>query len=85
MRETPDPGLMRLYAAGNVSACVFGPGYPAGGATLGPAITFGYLAGRHLTERAATGSTGHPRKGAPLELNEKGRPRAVLPRRDNLG
>jgi succinate dehydrogenase/fumarate reductase flavoprotein subunit len=37
-----------LYAAGNVAACVFGPGYPAGGATLGPAITFGYLAGRHL-------------------------------------
>ena len=44
-----------LYAAGNVSACVFGPGYPAGGATLGPAITFGYLAGRHLaTQRATT-------------------------------
>ncbi len=37
-----------LYAAGNASASVFGPGYPAGGATLGPAITFGYLAGRHL-------------------------------------
>jgi succinate dehydrogenase/fumarate reductase flavoprotein subunit len=37
-----------LYAAGNVAACVFGPGYPAGGATLGPALTFGYLAGRHL-------------------------------------
>jgi len=42
-----------LYAAGNVSASVFGPGYPAGGATLGPAITFGYLAGRHLAARAA--------------------------------
>ena len=38
-----------FYAAGNVSASVFGPGYPAGGATLGPAITFGYLAGRHLS------------------------------------
>jgi len=42
-----------LYAAGNVAACVFGPGYPAGGATLGPAITFGYLAGRHLATRRA--------------------------------
>jgi succinate dehydrogenase/fumarate reductase flavoprotein subunit len=36
-----------LYAAGNAAACVFGPAYPGGGATLGPAMTFGYLAGRH--------------------------------------
>jgi 3-oxosteroid 1-dehydrogenase len=33
-----------LYAAGNVSASVFGPGYPGPGATLGPATTFGRLA-----------------------------------------
>jgi succinate dehydrogenase/fumarate reductase flavoprotein subunit len=37
-----------LYAAGNASACVFGPAYPGGGATIGPALTFGYLAGRHV-------------------------------------
>ena len=42
-----------LYAAGNVSACVFGPGYPGGGATIGPAIVFGTLAGRHAAQRAA--------------------------------
>jgi len=42
----PVPGL---YAAGNTAASVFGPGYPSGGATLGPALTFGYLAGRHLS------------------------------------
>jgi 3-oxosteroid 1-dehydrogenase len=39
----PIPGL---YAAGNTSACVFGRAYPGGGGTIGPALTFGYLAGR---------------------------------------
>jgi 3-oxosteroid 1-dehydrogenase len=42
-----------LYAAGNASACVFGPAYPGGGATIGPALTFGYLAGRHVATRPA--------------------------------
>ena len=42
-----------LYAAGNASACVFGPAYPGGGATIGPALTFGYLAGRHAATRPA--------------------------------
>jgi len=36
-----------LYAAGNVAASVFGPAYPGGGSTIGPALAFGYLAGRH--------------------------------------
>ncbi|MFI6815863.1 FAD-dependent oxidoreductase [Nonomuraea sp. NPDC050328] len=33
-----------LYAAGNVSAAVMGETYPGPGATLGPAMTFGYVA-----------------------------------------
>ena len=49
-----------LYASGNASASVFGPAYPGGGATLGPAMTFGYLAGRHVSgrERRAVGDEG---------------------------
>jgi 3-oxosteroid 1-dehydrogenase len=49
-----------LYAAGNVAASVFGPAYPGGGATLGPALTLGYLAGRHVAIRDRT-QEGQPR------------------------
>jgi succinate dehydrogenase/fumarate reductase flavoprotein subunit len=41
----PIPGL---YAVGADNGNVFGGGYPGGGSTLGPAATFGYIAGRHL-------------------------------------
>jgi 3-oxosteroid 1-dehydrogenase len=34
-----------LFAVGNNAASVMGPGYAGSGATLGPCITFGYLAG----------------------------------------
>jgi succinate dehydrogenase/fumarate reductase flavoprotein subunit len=37
-----------LYATGNDMASVMGGNYPGGGITLGPAMTFGYIAGRHL-------------------------------------
>jgi len=37
-----------LYAVGNDSASIMGGNYPGAGITLGPIMTFGYLAGRHL-------------------------------------
>lgn len=40
----PIPGL---YAAGADAASIFGGFYPAGGINLGPALAFGFIAGRH--------------------------------------
>jgi len=38
-----------LYAAGNAMGSVFGMTYGGAGGTLGPAMVFGYLAGRHAS------------------------------------
>jgi succinate dehydrogenase/fumarate reductase flavoprotein subunit len=45
----PIPGL---YACGNDRASVMGGAYPAGGITLGPVLTFAYLAAMHAADRA---------------------------------
>jgi hypothetical protein len=41
-----------LYAAGNIVAGLFGDAAPASGSTLGPGMTFGYLAGRAIARSA---------------------------------
>ena len=43
--KRPIPGL---YAAGNDALSIMGGAYPGPGITLGPAMTFGWLAARHL-------------------------------------
>ena len=38
-----------LYSVGNDAASIMGGNYPGGGITLGPAVTFGYIAARHIS------------------------------------
>lgn len=49
----PVPGL---YACGNDMNSVMGGHYPAGGITLGPAMTFGYIAAHHAAGVALDGA-----------------------------
>ena len=47
---SPIPGL---YAVGNDAQSIMGGVYPGPGITIGPAITFGYIAARHASRREA--------------------------------
>ena len=45
------PLIDGLYAAGNTSASVIGSVYAGGGSCIGPSVTMGYRAGRHLASK----------------------------------
>ena len=45
-----DSIVKNLYAVGNTSAAVMGRSYAGAGATIGPAMTFGYVAAKHIAD-----------------------------------
>ena len=56
LKENGEP-ILGLYAAGNSTASVMGRTYPGAGGTIGPALTFGFLAAEDAAERPANTST----------------------------
>jgi succinate dehydrogenase/fumarate reductase flavoprotein subunit len=56
LREDGTP-IAGLYACGNDMGSIMNGNYPGPGITLGPALTFGYIAGRHLAEGAGARTT----------------------------
>jgi glycine/D-amino acid oxidase-like deaminating enzyme len=49
-----------LYAVGNDALSVMGGTYPAGGITIGPAMTFGWIAARHMAGRTRSPNDSTP-------------------------
>ncbi|HEV2153666.1 FAD-dependent oxidoreductase [Bradyrhizobium sp.] len=64
LREDGSP-VAGLYACGNDMGSIMNGNYPGPGITLGPALTFGYIAGRHLAEGAVASVAPSAAAGTP--------------------
>jgi len=67
--DSQDRAIPGLYAVGADMASVMGGNYPSGGINLGPAMTFGFIAGRHAAadptrDAGAAATTRPPAAGA---------------------
>jgi len=52
--DTDGEPIAGLYAAGNDAASIMGGEYTGAGITLGPGLTFGYVAANHIADQVAT-------------------------------
>ena len=83
-------GIAGLYAAGNDMSSMMGGHYPSGGITLGPAMTFGFIAAHHAAgvgvEHSPLGEATSPTPATPRSDDSPARHEsAVAPRRRGAG
>lgn len=67
--RSDDSFVKGLYAVGNTSAAVMGRSYAGAGATIGPAMTFGYVAAKHIADQLPDNALqSGPQTGSTLKI-----------------